>query len=267
MHARRIIHRHAGHQRGWIKRLASPNDIGQMIKPFVFLDDFDIVGNGELPASIHPHSGIATVTVLREGTMDYIDPSGVQGQLEAGGVEWMQAGAGMWHGGGAAKGVRARGFQLWLALPAEDELGATHSRYLPPSEIEGAGPARVILGSHEGARSAIGTRASINYLHVVLKDGEQWRYQPPAGHSVAWLAVAQGTLATGRTRVANEIAVFEPGEQALEFTAVGDTDFVIGSAVPHPHELVLGYYSVHTSAAALEKGEAQIEAIRRRQNF
>jgi redox-sensitive bicupin YhaK (pirin superfamily) len=125
----------------------------------------------------------------------------------------------------------------------------------------------VILGSHEGARSAIGTRASINYLHVVLKDGEQWRYQPPAGHTVAWLAVAQGTLATGRTQVANEIAVFEPGEQALEFTAVGDTDFVIGSAVPHPHDLVLGYYSVHTSAAALEQGEAQIAAVRPQQNF
>lgn len=267
MNARRIIHRHPGHQRSWFKRLASPNDIGQLIKPFVFLDDFDIVGKGELRSTIHPHSGIATVTVLREGTLDYLDTTGVEGRLEAGGVEWMQAGAGVWHGGGAAKGVRARGFQLWLALPEEDELGPADSRYLPPSAIEAAGPARVILGSHEGARSAISTRASINYLHVVLKDGEQWRYQPPAGHSVAWLALAQGALAAGATQLANEIAVFEPGEEALEFTAVGDTDFVIGSAAPHPHDLVLGYYSVHTSAAALERGEAQIEAIRRQQNF
>jgi hypothetical protein len=37
---------------------------------------------------------------------------------------------------------------------------------------------------------------------------------------------------------------------------------MIGSAAPHPHDLVLGYYSVHTSAEALRTGEAQIDAIR-----
>jgi redox-sensitive bicupin YhaK (pirin superfamily) len=267
MNARRIIHRHPGHQRSGFKRLASPSDIGQLIKPFVFLDDFDITGSGDLRSNIHPHSGIATVTVVREGALGYLDTTGVQGELETGGVEWMQAGGGVWHSGGAAPGVRARGFQLWLALPAEDELGTADSQYLPPSAIESAGPARIILGSHEGARSPIATRASLNYLHVVLKDGEQWRYQPPAGHEVAWLALAQGALQVSDTVLKNEIAVFEPGQQALEFTAVGDTDFVLGSAVPHPHDLVLGYYSVHTSAQALEKGEAQIEAIRRQQGF
>ena len=29
----------------------------------------------------------------------------------------------------------------------------------------------------------------------------------------------------------------------------------------HPHDLVMGYYSVHTSKAALEKGEAEIQRI------
>jgi hypothetical protein len=38
--------------------------------------------------------------------------------------------------------------------------------------------------------------------------------------------------------------------------------FVLGSAVPHPHDLVLGYYSVHTSKKALEAGEARIAEIR-----
>jgi hypothetical protein len=45
--------------------------------------------------------------------------------------------------------------------------------------------------------------------------------------------------------------------------ADGDTSFVIGSAVKHPHPLVLGDYSVHTSARALEQGEAEIERIGR----
>jgi hypothetical protein len=35
----------------------------------------------------------------------------------------------------------------------------------------------------------------------------------------------------------------------------------LGSAVKHPHDLVLGYYSVHTSKAALAQGEAEIQRI------
>jgi hypothetical protein len=47
-------------------------------------------------------------------------------------------------------------------------------------------------------------------------------------------------------------------------TADVDTEFVIGSAVPHPYELALGNYSVHTSAAALRAGEERLEEIQRR---
>jgi hypothetical protein len=41
-------------------------------------------------------------------------------------------------------------------------------------------------------------------------------------------------------------------------------EFVVGSAVRQDHKLVLGYYSVHTSADALREGEARIAAIRTR---
>jgi hypothetical protein len=63
--------------------------------------------------------------------------------------------------------------------------------------------------------------------------------------------------------VKDEIAVFEESELAIDFVAEVDTEFVLGSAVKHPHDLVLGYYSVHTSAAALEQGEAGIRRLGR----
>jgi hypothetical protein len=37
--------------------------------------------------------------------------------------------------------------------------------------------------------------------------------------------------------------------------------------VKHPHDLVLGYYSVHTSAKALAAGEAEIRRIGERLNL
>jgi hypothetical protein len=78
---------------------------------------------------------------------------------------------------------------------------------------------------------------------------------------VAWLAVGRGAVETAGTRLEREVAVFEQGSGELVFTARGRTDFVLGSAPRHPHELVTGYYSVHTSQAALARGEREIARI------
>ena len=43
--------------------------------------------------------------------------------------------------------------------------------------------------------SLIPAPADMTYLAVSLKDGERWRYAPPAGHTVAWLAVSDGRIA------------------------------------------------------------------------
>jgi hypothetical protein len=61
-----------------------------------------------------------------------------------------------------------------------------------------------------------------------------------------------------------DFAAFEPSSEAVEFEALTDTEFVLGSAAPHEHDLVLGYYSVHTSADALRDGEAHISSIQKR---
>jgi hypothetical protein len=57
------------------------------------------------------------------------------------------------------------------------------------------------------------------------------------------------------------VAIFEEGDAPLDFVARGATEFVLGSAPRHPHPLVTGYYSVHTNAAALVRGEQEIERI------
>jgi hypothetical protein len=50
----------------------------------------------------------------------------------------------------------------------------------------------------------------------------------------------------------------------MDFQAEGDTEFVLGSAVKHQHELVLGNSSVHTNRDALQRGEAELEQVRSR---
>src|SRR5688572_430765 len=98
--ARRIFLRSSGYQHGPITRLVSPSDIGELIKPFVFLDHAEVVPRPEPLFGIHPHSGIATLTVVLRGGMTYEDTTGKKGSVAAGGLEWMKAGNGVWHDGG-----------------------------------------------------------------------------------------------------------------------------------------------------------------------
>jgi hypothetical protein len=100
--------------------------------------------------------------------------------------------------------------------------------------------------------------SSMNYLAVRLGAGQSWRYQPPTDHSVAWIAVSKGRITVPDTVQAGELVAFEPSNDAIDFHAQSNTEFVLGSAPRHPYDLVLGYYSVHTSPSSLEKGERQI---------
>jgi len=262
--ARRIALTTGGRRHGPVVRLVSPSDIGELIKPFVFLDHFEIVPRPDPLFGIHPHSGIATLTVVLRGGVVYEDTTGKTGTVPTGGLEWMKAGNGVWHDGGATPGEPLRGFQLWVALPPSEENAPAESQYIAPDAVQEDGPARVILGSYGSATSPIRAPAGINYLHVRLKDGERWRYTPPDGHTVAWLAVDEGSLRSQEPIRAGELAVFEESGGVIDLEADGDTSFVLGSAIKHPYPLVLGYYSVHTSRATLDQGEAEINRIGRR---
>jgi redox-sensitive bicupin YhaK (pirin superfamily) len=261
---RRIVQTTSGRRHGPINRLVSPSDIGELIKPFVFLDHAEVVARPEPLYGIHPHSGIATLTVVLRGGMVYEDTTGKTGSVPTGGLEWMRAGNGVWHDGGALPGEPLRAFQLWVALPPSDENGPAESQYISPDEVQTEGPARVILGRYGRAVSPIRAPKGINYLHVNLKDGERWRYTPPDGHTIAWLAVDTGALLSQVPIRAGELAVFEESNRAIELEAHGATSFVLGSAIKHPHPLVLGRYSVHTSRATLAQGEAEIVRISHR---
>ena len=110
--------------------------------------------------------------------------------------------------------------------------------------------------------STIPAPATVNYLDVALEKDQRWRYEPPANHTVAWIALHKGRLAEPAA-VQGELAVFEESSGALEFIALDDTAFILGSAVKHPYSLVLGTYSVHTNEEALQRGEDRIAEIGR----
>jgi redox-sensitive bicupin YhaK (pirin superfamily) len=266
---RKIIHRTRGYTHGPIVRLMSPSDLGEQLKPFVFLDLFEADMRalaGSMP--VHPHSGIATVTVFTEGDVTFDDPQAGHGTISYGGVEWARAGKGMWHGKELSAGTSptAQGFQLWIALPPELETADPDAQYIVSEQMPRVGAARVIVGSYAEAASPVRAPAGINYLLVTLKPGEQWIYEPPAGHTIAWAAVGRGALRAGERVSGGELVVFDSSEAPITLEGVVGTGatFVLGSAIPHPYPLHLGSYSVHTSAEALAAGERHIRELKQR---
>jgi hypothetical protein len=104
----------------------------------------------------------------------------------------------------------------------------------------------------------------MNYLAVRLKAGERWTYQPPAEHTVLLTAVGGGSVLVPDELQQSELVAFRPSNAAIEFEAQSDAEFVLGSAVPHDYDLVLGSHSVHTSVEALREAEVRISAIQTR---
>src|ERR1700676_3532996 len=137
---RQIAQRTRGQGHGPITRLMSPSDFGQILKPFVFLDLFDNHGVPFEGFGLHPHSGIATLTYLAEGSVSYEDTTGATGVLPAGGVEWMRGGGsahrplgrhGFGRGGGPRRAAAGRPGGL-RALERRDRIQGSLRRGVRP---------------------------------------------------------------------------------------------------------------------------------------
>ena len=227
-----------GRRSGPITRLITPWDIGELTAPFVLLNYAEAARRSRSLFGIHPPSGITTLTVVLTGELSFEDVSGKRGEIAAGGFGWMKAGSVIWHEDEAAAREPLRVFHLWVEQPlAVQEEFAAASECIPADEVQEDGPARVLLGELGRARSRIRrTPADLNVLHVRLKDRQDFRYVPPDGHDVSWLAVDCGSLhlAEGERVLWEQIAVFRSSAGVIEVQADGDTSFMLGSATRLP---------------------------------
>ena len=154
-----------------------------------------------------------------------------------------------------------QGFQIWFALPASYENTSSSTLFIEPQDVPKTGPVTLILGHYENLHSPIPAPFDASYLWVELNDGESFDYQPPDTHNIAWAFSQSGELLVSGHTLQRDMAVFEEGHEPIHFTARGDCRFLLGSAAKHPHDLVLGYYSVHTSEDALAQGESHITKL------
>lgn len=258
---RKIRHRTFGQKHGFIQRMISPSELGEITKPFVFLDYIHtepITGTG---FGWHPHSGIATFTYHLEGESQLEESTGNKVDFGPGDVEYFQAGSGAWHTGGPKEGSRIKGFQLWISLPPELEEEDAKSIFLKKEEFEKNENVTLLLGDYGGMKSKITPPNDMNYLEVNLSPNQVFSYAPPTTHDILWIQLFSGRIDGEINAEEGELILFEDGNDHVEFHSVNGAGFILGSAKKFEHRLVLGRSSVHTSEQALLNSQKKIASI------
>lgn len=120
-----------------LKRSIGRNEAAR-IDPFLMLDAFSSENPDDYLAGFppHPHRGFETVTYMLDGHMIHRDHMGNEGDLLAGGVQWMKAGRGVIHEERPQRvdGLM-RGFQLWINLPAAEKMQPASYQNIEPEEV------------------------------------------------------------------------------------------------------------------------------------
>ncbi|MBW4565440.1 MAG: pirin family protein [Mojavia pulchra JT2-VF2] len=170
---------------GMLVRRPFPKSTFSDFDPFLLLDEFgpvDVEPGQAKGAPDHPHRGFETVSYILEGRVEHKDSQGHKGELGAGDVQWMTAGAGVVHSEMperefARTGGRIHGLQLWVNLPRRDKMMKPRYQEIPSEKIptaqteDGSVTVKVIAGEALGAKAVIQTQTPIIYLHFRLQPG------------------------------------------------------------------------------------------------
>jgi redox-sensitive bicupin YhaK (pirin superfamily) len=224
----------------------------ERVSPFVLMDygparTFAPLAEGQRGVGWHPHRGFETVTLAWEGAVAHRDNAGHAGVIGPGDVQWMTAGAGIFHEEYHEESFTRRGgtmhmMQLWVNLPAKDKRARPNyqpitAAQIPSVAIDG-GTVRVIAGSFGAAKGPAQTFTPITMLDARLDAGARFEVPLPASHN-ALAVVAEGRVtAGGRTAKAGELVLFANDGAALSLVADEASHVIVLAGEPIDEPIV-----------------------------
>lgn len=169
----------------------------------------------------HPHRGFQTITYIIDGRLEHIDNHGGHDVLEAGDVQYMNAGAGARHAEEPVENDIAHTLQLWLNLPKE--LKGIKTSYqniyyeaVPSVTFEG-GQAKVYAGETNGVKGPLETIVPFTLTEISLFDGVSYVHDLPENHN-SFVYVLAGDVELG----SNKTTLKKTGAATLTFNEQGE---------------------------------------------
>lgn len=220
----------------------------QDMSPFLMLDYIEPVNY--LPTDhprgvdVHPHKGFETVSILWEGALAHEDSSGGKGNLYAGDVQWMTAGAGILHKEFhekefSKKGGVLHGAQLWVNLPAKNKSTPPayqdiRSANIPEVLIENnKGKVRIIAGELDGVKGPANTFTRINIFDAHANADASFNLKVTEGDHTAMLLL-KGTVMINDDKTAREgdLLIFEKTGENIHIQTNNETHLLLLSGEP-----------------------------------
>ena len=215
------------------------------LDPFLMLDFFGSDNPGEYIAGFppHPHRGFQTVTYMLAGKMRHKDSVGNEGVIDAGGIQWMNAGRGIIHEEmpEQEEGL-LQGFQLWVNLPAKEKMSAPNYQDIQPDsvptvQIQNAS-VKVLAGEVDGVKGPVKTTAvAPTFLDIDLKSGQC--DIALKSNEAAFLYVYEGNLTVGKGDQAQktmlesgELGVLSQQGTRLSFSSEKGSKIIVVSGKP-----------------------------------
>jgi len=239
-----------------VRSMFSYQTHGEPLSPFLLLD---YAGPYTFPADgvkrgvgEHPHRGFETVTIVYSGEVEHRDSTGKGGVIGPGDVQWMTAGAGIFHeefhsSAFAHKGGELKMMQLWVNLPAKDKMTAPGYQSITKEAIpvvalpDDSGSLRVIAGRYGDVTGPAHTFSPVNVWDIALRQGSHLALDLPEGWSTA-LVVAEGDMTINGTAQAGEaqLVVLSQEGAKIHLEATRDAKVLLMAGEPL-NEPVVGY--------------------------
>lgn len=235
----RVTYKQPGYphvQQGWVL----PPERKDEFDPFILMAE-DWFKRGTF--SDHPHRGFQTITYVIDGRLEHIDNHGGHSILDAGDVQYMNAGWAARHAEEAVADDLIHTLQLWLNLPKSLKTITTSYQNVyvedaPVVTVDG-GQVRVYSGEVNGVTGPMESLVPITMSEIQLRDGATYDHVIPTNHN-AFVYVLAGSIELGTSATSLEktdvaTLTFDEtveGESVLHVRATSRTKLLIYSGRP-----------------------------------
>lgn len=246
-----------GGPRAMTVRRTLPQRKRSLIGPWCFFDHYgpdDVAATGGMAVPRHPHTGLATVTLLFEGQIEHIDTSGFSNIVRPNEVNLMIAGSGISHSEFSAGDTSIlHGVQLWYALPEAVRNSTPESQHYvaEPVSVPG-GTVLTYIGELAGVTSPVDTRVEALAAQIVIEPGRTVTLEidPRFEHGVLLDSGDVTIHASGinQSLGQDELAYTPHGSDSISFTAGSSpTRIVLIGGVPFEDKIVMWWNFVGRS--------------------
>jgi redox-sensitive bicupin YhaK (pirin superfamily) len=240
----------------------------RQVGPFTFIDHMgpSTIGPGNyMDVDQHPHIGLSTLTYLLEGQVEHRDSTGAHQVIQPGDVGFMTAGGGVTHTERTPAAWRdgktypVHGYQVWVALPREQEEMDPRFDYIPATELpswqqEGM-TLTLVAGEAFGRKSPLPVYSPLFMVDIRTDHSAELEIKGQLSGEIA-VVVTTGSVQTDEQTIGQGQMLISKTEDECCLSVAAGTRLLLFGGKPLPEERYLLWNFVSSSKERLAEAKA-----------